>query len=97
MDRFVCQCEAYGDIDITTIIKGLKRRFPNQLRHFVVTEDAVQRRVMRLDLMENDYFKAGMEAGLRRLESAGIVLPPMNLEKYSKKASTDEGIIEVSC
>ena len=34
--------------------------------------------------MDNDYFKEGAERAVARMEAAGYVLPPMDLEQYSK-------------
>ena len=37
-DRFICQCDALGDIDTRTIIKGLKKKFAEDLGN--VSEDS---------------------------------------------------------
>ena len=39
--------------------------------------------------MENDYFLHGSAVAVKRLEQAGIVLPPMDFEKYSQKKLLD--------
>ena len=28
MDRFICHCDALGDVEPATIVKGLKKKFP---------------------------------------------------------------------
>ena len=39
--------------------------------------------------MDNDYFVLGTEHAIKFLEDSGVVLPPMDLEKYSKKKEAD--------
>ncbi len=46
--------------------------------------------------MDNDYFVKGVETAIERLRELGIELPPMDLEKYSKKQE-GTGNAEVSC
>lgn len=90
MDKFICQCEALGDIDIRTMIFGLKSRYPDTLRDVVILPEAVERRIQTLELMDNDYFKVGMHAAVKRAEDAGFVLPPMDFKKYGKKKEPED-------
>ena len=34
--------------------------------------------------MDNDYFVSGMQQAVRKAESRGFVLPPMDFEKYTR-------------
>ena len=38
MDRFICRCDALGDLEMSLIILGLKRNFPQltQVRSFSI-------------------------------------------------------------
>ena len=47
--------------------------------------------------MDNDYFVRGMEAAVARLEAAGIVLPPVDHEKYDAEKEEPAGATRVSC
>lgn len=96
MDEFICQCEGLGDVDTDTMILGLKRKFPDDLSHVCILPDAVERRVQALELMDNDYFKLGMQAAVKKAEEAGFKLPPMNFNQYAKKESDDVGNITLS-
>lgn len=78
MDRFICHCEALGDVDIATIIRGVKRKYPSELESVILEVDAIEKRIACLELHENDYFKEGMLAAVARVEAAGFVLPPGN-------------------
>lgn len=89
MDKFICHCEALGDVDTKTMILGLKKRFP-VLSGVGINPEAIERRIESLELMDNDYFKLGMEEAVKRSEEAGFVLPPMDLEKYGKKNESDD-------
>lgn len=88
MDRFICQCEALGDIDVRTMVRALKKKFP-ELEGSVINPDSIERRIQMLELGDNDYFVLGMQAAVARAEAAGFVLPPMDLEKYATKVSRD--------
>lgn len=33
MDRFICQCDALGDVEVRTIVRGLKKKFASELGH----------------------------------------------------------------
>ncbi|KAL8821697.1 MAG: hypothetical protein Q9191_007261 [Dirinaria sp. TL-2023a] len=96
MDRFICQCDARGDIDLPMIVAGLKKHFAKELGNVSVSCDAVQRRIMTLDLQDNDYFVKGMETAVRKAEAAGFVLPPMDFEKYARKeeGAQESGVSE---
>ncbi|MCJ1267617.1 hypothetical protein MMC22_007503 [Lobaria immixta] len=84
MDRFICHCEAIGEVDTSITVRGLKRKFP-ELARYVITPEAIDRRVFMLEMGDNDYFKEGMETAVARAEAAGFVLPPMDFEKYARK------------
>ena len=45
----------------------------------------MERRILALDQQENDYFVKGMQTAVRKAEAAGLVLPPMDFEKYAVK------------
>lgn len=51
---------------------------------------------MCLELMDNDYFKKGSQISIERFRALGIELPPMDLEKYSKKNREQTEATEVS-
>lgn len=72
MDRFICHCEALGDVDIATIIRGLKRKYPSQLELVVLEEEAIEKRIACLELRENDYFKEGMLAAIARYRLSSV-------------------------
>lgn len=95
MDRFICHCEALGNIDTVTMIRAVKMKFP-ELEGKVITPDSIERRIMMLELGDNDYFVAGMESAVQRAEAAGFILPPMDFDKYAKKPDNGEGASEVS-
>lgn len=95
MDRFICQCEAMGDVDTRTMIRALKKKFP-ELDGTVINPDGIERRIMMLELGDNDYFVAGMLTAVQRAEMAGFILPPMDFEKYAKNQDIGEGASEVS-
>lgn len=78
MDRFICHCEALGDVDIATIIRGVKRKYPVELESEILEEEAVEKRIMCLELHENDYFKEGMRIAVARAEAAGFFLPSLD-------------------
>ncbi|MCJ1425912.1 hypothetical protein MMC29_003813 [Sticta canariensis] len=84
MDRFICQCEALGDVDSRTMVRGLKKKFP-QLEGIVISPDSIERRILMLEQMDNDYFVLGMQTAVARAEAAGFPLPPMDFEKYARK------------
>lgn len=86
MDRFICQCEALGDVDTRTMVRGLKKKFP-ELEGSVIIPESIERRIQMLELGDNDYFVLGMETAVARPEAAGFPLPPMDLEKYATKVS----------
>lgn len=88
MDRFICHCEALGDIDVRTMVRALKKKFP-ELEGSVINPDSIERRIQMLELGDNDYFVLGMQTAVARAEAAGFVLPPMDLEKYATKVSRD--------
>ena len=85
MDRFICHCEALGDVDITTIIRGVKRKYPSELELVIIEEEAIEKRIACLELRENDYFKEGMLAAVARVEAAGFVLPPVKNDGHTVK------------
>lgn len=84
MDRFICKCEALGDVDTNTMVRALKKKFPELERH-VITPESLERRILMLEQGDNDYFKEGMETAVARAEAAGFILPPMDFEKYARK------------
>lgn len=88
MDGFICQCEALGDIKIEEMIYSLKQMYPHILGNVVIDPEAVDRRIQALELMDNDYFVAGMLAGVKRAEENGFELPSMDFDKYGKKEVT---------
>lgn len=45
----------------------------------------MERRILTLDQIDNDYFVRGMQTAVRKAEAAGFVLPPMDFEKYAIK------------
>lgn len=83
MDRFICHCEALGDVDIATIIRGVKRKYPAELELVILEEEAIEKRIACLELHENDYFKEGMLAAVARVEAAGFVLPAMDHDGHT--------------
>lgn len=95
MDRFICRCEALGDMDPGDIVRALKRKFHPLLQHFVIEEEAVEKRIAILELQDNDYFKEGMEIAVHRAEAAGFMLPPTDDEISARKDDVGE-ISEVS-
>lgn len=95
MDRFICHCEALGDIDPHTMVRGLKKRFP-ELEGIVINHDSLERRIEMLELMDNDYFVLGMEAAVARVEAAGFTLPPMDLEQYARDPNEEVQTTKVS-
>ena len=68
-------------------------RFPIELMDVVITPDAIERRIMCLDLSENNYFVGGMKDAVLRAEALGFALPPMDFEKYTRKP---EPVVQVS-
>lgn len=95
MDRFICYCEGLGNVNNINIIRLLKQKFP-QLAHAVISEESIERRIMMLEQMDNDYFVLGMEIAVARAEAAGFVLPPMDLEEYAAKPDAEVEATEVS-
>lgn len=95
MDRFICQCEALGDIEPRTMVRGLKKRFP-ELEGTVISPDSIERRILMLEQMDNDYFVVGMQTAVARAEAAGFPLPPMDFEKYARKPDEEVEATEVS-
>lgn len=89
MDRFICHCEALGNVDITRIIRGLKRKYPVQLQLEVLEEETIEKRIACLEFQENDYFKEGMREAIARVEAAGFVLPQVINDDHTVK----DGII----
>lgn len=89
MDRFICECEAVGDMDSITMIRALKQKFP-ELHGVVLSAESIERRILMLEQMDNDYFVAGMETAVARAEAAGFTLPPMDLEKYARQPDENE-------
>lgn len=85
MDRFICHCEALGDVDIATIIRGVKRKYPSELELVVLEEEAIEKRIACLELHENDYFKEGMLAAMARVEAAESVPPPADNDGHTVK------------
>ncbi|KAL8739520.1 MAG: hypothetical protein Q9190_007681, partial [Brigantiaea leucoxantha] len=82
-DQFICYCEALGNITPRQMIAALKKRF-ECLQKSTLSEKTIEARIACLELMDNDYFKEGAERAVARMEAAGYVLPPMDLEQYSK-------------
>lgn len=95
MDRFICYCEALGDVDTRTMVKGLKQKFP-ALKGYVINPESIERRIMMLEQMENDYFVLGMETAVAQSEAAGFPVPPMDLEQYAPKPDAQVEATEVS-
>lgn len=50
-----------------------------------ISVEALQRRLESLDLQDNDYFKAGMEAAVEKAEKNGLVLPEYDPRNYPSK------------
>lgn len=85
MDRFICHCEALGDVDVATIIRGVKRKYPSELESVILEEEAIEKRIACLELHENDYFKEGMLTAVARVEATGFVLPPVDDDGHATK------------
>jgi hypothetical protein len=86
MDRFICHCDALGDVDIATIVRGVKKRYPSDLEPFILEEEAIEKRIACLELQDNDYFKEGMRAAVARVEAAGVMLPPLHCDGHNATA-----------
>ncbi len=86
MDRFICHCDALGDVDIATIVRGVKKRYPSDLEPFILEEEAIEKRIACLELQDNDYFKEGMRAAVARVEAAGVMLPPIHFDGHNATA-----------
>ena len=91
MDAFICNCDAIGDCNLRTIIKGLKRRF-QELETVLLSTEAIERRIFCLDQQENEYFVEGMMTAVEKAEKTGFALPPMNFEKYARRGSEDNEV-----
>lgn len=91
MDAFICNCDATGDCNLRTIIKGLKRRF-KELETVLLSTEAIERRIFCLDQQENEYFVEGMMTAVEKAEKMGFALPPMNFEKYARRGSEDNEV-----
>ena len=78
MDRFICHCEALGDVDIATIIRGVKKKYSAELDDVILEEEAIEKRIACLELCENDYFREGMRIAVARVEAAGFKLPSLD-------------------
>ena len=85
MDRFICHCEALGDVDTATMIRGVKKKYHSELDLVILEEEAIEKRIACLELRENDYFKEGMRTAVDRMEKAGYILPSMHHEGHTVK------------
>lgn len=97
MDRFICHCEALGDVDTATMIRGVKRKYPSELELVILEEEAIEKRIACLELRENDYFKEGMRAAVARMEAAGYILPSMDNEGHTVKDGRAGLVAPPSC
>lgn len=93
MDRFICHCEALGDVDVATIVRGVKKRYPAELDSVILEEEAIEKRIACLELHENDYFKEGMRAAVARVEAAGFVLPPVTDDSHDDAWNGKAGLV----
>lgn len=82
-DRFICHSDAVGYLDGTSILRALKKKFP-ELQDLIINPDAIMRRIECLDNQENDYFIKGMETAVEHAEDQGYVFPPMDPERYAQ-------------
>lgn len=95
MDRFICHCEALGDVDVATIIRGLKKRYPSDVGSVILEDDAIEKRIACLELRDNDYFKEGMQAAVARVEAAGFFLSPTNADGHHVRDGKG-GLVRIS-
>lgn len=89
MDRFICHCDAAGDYNVRTIIRGVKKKF-HELKGVVLVPEAVERRILCLDQQETDYFVEGMKTAVANAEAKGFILPRMDFRKYARTSEDNE-------
>ena len=93
MDRFICHCEALGDVDVATIVRGVKKRYPAELESVILEEEAIKKSIACVELDEYDYFKEGMRAAVARVEAAGFVLPPVTDDSHDDAWDGKAGLV----
>ncbi|KAL9614119.1 MAG: hypothetical protein Q9167_001404 [Letrouitia subvulpina] len=81
-DKFICYCEAVGNLTTKQIVLGLKQHF-EELAQTAISEKAIESRIWCLEFMDNDYFKEGTQKAIEWAEAAGYPLPEPDLEGNS--------------